>query len=89
MKIEMSQIFEYKGVEYEYSAVIYQGDDAYSYPDKVYELVRTDGDPIDEDLYDEVVEAALDHANGVWAMTEMAGFEPLVDLRLQRILSPP
>ncbi|MDD3604234.1 MAG: hypothetical protein PHD86_03495 [Kiritimatiellae bacterium] len=65
MKIELTEIFEHKGIEYEYTAVIYQGDDAYAYPDEVRDLERTDGGPVAEDVYDEVVEAALDHANAV------------------------
>ncbi len=65
MKMEFTETFEHKGIEYEYTAVIYQGDDAYAYPDKIPDLERTDGEPINEDVFDEVVEAALDHANAV------------------------
>jgi len=46
MKMEFTEAFEHKGVEYQYTAVIYQGDDAYAYPDKIPDLERTDGEPI-------------------------------------------
>jgi len=65
VKMEFTEVFEHKGVEYEYTAVIFQGDDAYAYPDRIPDMKRTDDEPIDEKVYDEVVEAALDHANAV------------------------
>jgi len=62
MKIEFRDQFNYRGVEYEYSVVIYEGDDAGAYPDKITDLDRADREPLGDDIWEEVEEAALNHA---------------------------
>jgi len=62
MKIELRDLFEHRGIEYEYSAVIYEGDDAYRYPDKITDLDRADQTPIADDIWEQMEAAALEHA---------------------------
>lgn len=62
MKKKFSATFEFKGIEYDYTAVIYTGDDAYIYPDQITDLDRSDQEPVNEDIWEDVEFAALQHA---------------------------
>lgn len=62
MKKQFNGSFEYKGIEYDYTANIYTNDDAYAYPDQVTDLDRSDGEPLDEDIWEDVKFAALQNA---------------------------
>jgi len=62
MKKQFFGLFEYKGVEYDYTAVVYSGDDAYVYPDQITDLDRADGEPLDDDTWEEAEFIALKNA---------------------------
>ena len=62
MKNQFSETVEFRGVEYDYTAVIHSGDDAYMYPDRITDLDRSDREPIDEDIWEEVEFVALQNA---------------------------
>jgi len=62
MKKQFSGSFEYEGIEYDYTAVIYSGEDAYAYPDQITDLDRADREPLDEDIWEEVEDIALRNA---------------------------
>ncbi len=62
MKKQFSGSFEYKGVEYDYTAVIYSGEDAYMYPDKIIDLDRADREPLTDDVWEEVEDISLRNA---------------------------
>jgi hypothetical protein len=62
MKKQFSGSFEYKEIEYDYTAAIYSGDDAYIYPDQITDMDRSDRKPLDEDIREDVEFAALLHA---------------------------
>jgi hypothetical protein len=62
MKKKLNGSFEYKDVEYDYTAVIYTGDDANYYPDQITDLDRADRDPIDEEDWELVEVVALQNA---------------------------
>ena len=71
MKKQFTGSVEYKGVEYDYTAVIYTGDDAYTYPDKITDLDRADSEPLDESLWEEVEAFAMENAHLVeWCERE-------------------
>ena len=71
MKKQFTGSVEYKGVEYDYTAVIYTGDDAYTYPDQITDLDRADREPLDESLWEEVEVFALENAHLVeWCERE-------------------
>jgi hypothetical protein len=62
---------EYKGIEYDYTAVIYTGDAAYTYPDQITDLDRVDREPLDEEIWEEVEAVALENAHLVeWCERE-------------------
>lgn len=62
MKKCLSGLFEYGGIEYEYTAVIYSGEDSYTYPDQVVDLDRSDGKPIGKNIWEDVEFMALQNA---------------------------
>ena len=62
MKKQFSGSFEHSGVEYDYTVVIYSGDDAGAYPDRITDLDRADREPVDEEIWEEVETAALQNA---------------------------
>ena len=62
MKKQFTGSFEYKGAEYDYTAVIYSGDDSYTYPDQITDLDRTDGESLEEGIWEDVEFAALQNA---------------------------
>lgn len=62
MKKKFSGTFEFRGIEYDYTAEIYTGDDAYIYPDRISDLDRSDGESLDEDIWEDVEFAALQNA---------------------------
>jgi hypothetical protein len=71
MKKQFTGSVEYKGIEYDYTAVIYTGDDAYTYPDQITDLDRADREPLDESLWEEVEVFALENAHLVeWCERE-------------------
>ncbi|MEA2067798.1 MAG: hypothetical protein U9P12_01240 [Verrucomicrobiota bacterium] len=71
MKKQFTGSLEYKGIEYDYTAVIYTGSDAYAYPDQITDLNRLDREIIDEDIWEEVEAFALENAYLVeWCETE-------------------
>lgn len=62
MKKQFSGSFEFRGIEYDYRAVIYSGEDAYTYPDQITDLDRSDRESIDEDIWEDVEFVALQNA---------------------------
>jgi hypothetical protein len=71
MKKQFTGSVEYKGVEYDYTAIIYTGDDAHTYPDQIADLDRADREPIDEDIWEEVEAFAMENAHLVeWCERE-------------------
>jgi hypothetical protein len=62
MKKQFSATFEFQGIEYDYTAVICTGDDAYIYPDQITDLDRSDKRLLDEGIREDVEFAALQHA---------------------------
>ncbi len=71
MKKQFTGNIEYKGVEYDYTAIIYTGDDAHAYPDQITDLDRADREPLDEDIWEEVEALALENARLVeWCERE-------------------
>lgn len=86
MKKQFTGSVEYKDVEYDYTAVIYTGDDAHAYPDKITDLDRADGEPLDENIWEEVEALALENAQLVewceregWrAYSDTAGWSALI-----------
>ncbi|MBN2702994.1 MAG: hypothetical protein JXR23_02185 [Pontiellaceae bacterium] len=62
MKKQFSVTFEFRGIEYDYTAEIFTGDDAYIYPDRITDLDRSNGEPLDEDIWEDVEFAALQNA---------------------------
>lgn len=65
MKKQFTGSFEYKGIEYDYTAVIFTGDDAYVYPDQITDLDRADRESINEGVWEEVEAFALEMAQVV------------------------
>ncbi len=71
MKKQFTALFEHKEIEYEYTAIIHTGDDAYIYPDRIIDLERTDREPLDDDHWEEVEAFALANAQLVeWCEKE-------------------
>jgi hypothetical protein len=71
MKKEITGTVEYEEVEYDYTAVIYTGDDAHAYPDKITDLDRADREPLDEEIWEKVEALALENAHLVeWCERE-------------------
>lgn len=62
MKKQFSGTFEFRGIEYDYIAEIYTADDAYIYPDRISDLDRSDGESLDEDIWEDVEFRALQNA---------------------------
>lgn len=71
MKKQFTGAFELKGIEYDYTAIIHSGEDAYIYPDEITDLDRIDREPIDEEIWEEVEFVALQNADLVeWCEKE-------------------
>jgi hypothetical protein len=71
MKKQFTGSFEFKGIEYDYTAVIHTGDDANAYPDTITDLDRSDQVLIEEDSWEEVEAYALENARLVeWCERE-------------------
>ena len=62
MKKQLSGTFEFRGIEYDYTAEIYTGDDAYIYPDRITDLDRADREAIDEGVWEDAEFVALQNA---------------------------
>lgn len=62
MKKQLNGSFEFRGIEYDYTADIYSGDDACAYPDRITDLDRADREPIDDEVWEEVEFMALQNA---------------------------
>jgi hypothetical protein len=70
MRKQFTSLFEYKNVEYEYSVILYAGEDACVYPDRIVDLERVDGQPL-EDNWEEAEAFALANARLVeWCEDE-------------------
>ena len=86
MKKQFMGTVEYQGVEYDYTAVICTGDDAHTYPDQITDLDRTDREPLDEEIWEEVEAFAMENAHLVewceregWrAYSDAAGWSGLI-----------
>lgn len=71
MKKKFTGSFEFKGIEYDYTAVIHTADDAYTYPDQITDLDRADREPINDDIWEEVEAFAMENARLVeWCEKE-------------------
>lgn len=62
MRKQFNGSFEHNGIDYDYRAVTYTGDDAYTYPDQITDLDRADGEAIDDDIQEDVEFVALQNA---------------------------
>lgn len=63
MKQEISGFVFVDGIEYEYTALVYSGDDSNYYQDKITDLMRTDGEDLDDDKWEDVEFIALQNAH--------------------------
>lgn len=71
MKKQISGSIEYKEVEYDYTAVIYTGDEAHTYPDQITDLDRADGEPLNDEVWEAIEMIALANAQLVeWCEKE-------------------
>jgi len=62
MRKQINGNVEYEGIEYEYTAEIYTGEDERCYPDRITQLDRAEGGPLDEETWEDVEFIALMNA---------------------------